>query len=108
MNFFLVPKSQSELPCLLETPGSQALCRVQILALALYQTAVGTRMIMETNQCMKLKSIPYVFLVLSFPKGAVCVLQAAPPGFSGRGKLGSAARTLTFQGQLLKLRFPLS
>lgn len=107
MNFFQVLKSQNELPCLLEARRSPAPRHFQILALALYRTAMGTRMIMKTNQCMKLnKKSTWCVLVLSFPKGAVGVLQAALPGFQGKGKRGSAARILPFQGQALKLQFP--
>lgn len=107
MNFFLVLKSQDELPCLLEAPRSPAPRHFQILALALYQTAMGTRMIMKTNQCMKLnKNLPGMFSSCLFLKVLLVSYKLPCQGFQGKGKLGSAASTLTFQGQALKLWFP--
>lgn len=49
---------------------------------SLYWTAMGKRMTIKTNKCMKLKSVLHHFLVLSFPKGAIYVLWAALTGFS--------------------------
>lgn len=82
---------------MISAPGHPTPCPFQIPALALYRTAMGTRMIMKTNQCMKLnKKYTLCFLVLSFPKGDVCPIHC-PTWMPGKGRLGSAARILHFR-----------
>lgn len=88
MNFFLVPMSQNELPCLLEAPGSPGLCHFQILALALYRTAMGTRTMMKTNQCMKLNQVYLVSSGPVSPYGCRLCPTSCPARVFGEGRAG--------------------